>query len=109
MASVLFVRITSDLEPSELDRRLLERRPRFLEVPGLPEGLRPRSRDGDVCGIYFFETSEALAAFRETELARTIRMRTKPPTSAARSTRCCIRCGPSADRLVGAAADATSG
>jgi len=27
---------------------------------------------GDVCGIYFFETQEALVAFRETELARTI-------------------------------------
>lgn len=27
---------------------------------------------GDVCGIYFFETKAALAAFRETELAKTI-------------------------------------
>jgi hypothetical protein len=27
---------------------------------------------GDVCGIYFFENEEALAAFRETELAQTI-------------------------------------
>ena len=27
---------------------------------------------GDVCGIYFFESQEALHAFRDTELARTI-------------------------------------
>ena len=27
---------------------------------------------GDVCGIYFFENKEALAAFRDTELAKTI-------------------------------------
>ena len=27
---------------------------------------------GDVCGIYFFEDQSALAAFRETELAKTI-------------------------------------
>jgi Putative mono-oxygenase ydhR len=73
MATVLFVRIKSDLEPSELDRRLLERRPRFLEVPGLIQKVYGRDPDtGEVCGMYFFETSEALAAFRETELARTI-------------------------------------
>jgi Putative mono-oxygenase ydhR len=73
MATVLFVRIKSDLDASELDRRLLERRPRFLEVPGLLQKVYGRHPDtGDVCGIYFFETSEALAAFRETELARTI-------------------------------------
>ena len=73
MAAVLFVRITSDLEPDELDRRLLERRPRFLEVPGLVQKVYGRDPDtGDVCGIYFFESREALAAFRDTELARTI-------------------------------------
>jgi hypothetical protein len=30
------------------------------------------AKTGDVCGIYFFESEEALEAFRETELARTI-------------------------------------
>ncbi len=73
MTSVLFVRITSDLDPEELERRLRERRPRFLEVPGLSQkiyGRDPTSRD--VCGIYFFESEHALDAFRETELAKTI-------------------------------------
>jgi hypothetical protein len=73
MATVLFVRIASGLEEAELERRLLERRPRFRDVPGLVQKLYGRDQaTGDVCGIYFFESDEALAAFRETELARTI-------------------------------------
>jgi len=35
MATILFVRVKSDLDPKELERRLLERRPRFRDVPGL--------------------------------------------------------------------------
>jgi hypothetical protein len=70
---VLFVRVKSDLDPDELERRVLERRPRFLEVPGLIQKIYGRDpATGDVCGIYFFESREALAAFRETELAKTI-------------------------------------
>jgi hypothetical protein len=73
MATILFVRIKSELRADEFDRRLLERRPKFQEVPGLIQKIYGRDGDsGDVCGIYFFESSEALAAFKETELARTI-------------------------------------
>ena len=73
MPAVLFVRITSELATEELDRRLLERRPRFLEVPWLLQKVYGRDPEtGDVCGIYFFESAEALRSFRETELARTI-------------------------------------
>jgi hypothetical protein len=73
MPAVLFVRITSALDPEEFDRRLLERRPRFQEVPGLVQKVYGRDPEsGDVCGIYFFESGEALRAFRESELARTI-------------------------------------
>ena len=73
MAAILFVRIKSGLDVEEFDRRLLERRPRFREVPGLVQKVYGRDdATGDVCGIYFFENREALAAFRETELARTI-------------------------------------
>jgi Putative mono-oxygenase ydhR len=73
MAAILFVRIKSGLDVKEFDRRLLERRPRFREVPGLVQKVYGRDdATGDVCGIYFFESLEALAAFRETELARTI-------------------------------------
>ncbi|MEJ2453299.1 MAG: YdhR family protein [Candidatus Thiodiazotropha sp.] len=73
MAKILFVRVKSDLEPSELERRLLERRPRFKEVPGLIQKIYGRDdATGEVCGIYFFESQQALEAFRQTELAKTI-------------------------------------
>jgi hypothetical protein len=73
MAAILFVRVKSQLDEKELERRLIERRPRFLDVPGLVQKIYGRdAATGDVCGIYFFETQEALAAFRDTELAKTI-------------------------------------
>jgi hypothetical protein len=73
MTAILFVRITSGLDAAELERRLAERKPRFREVPGLVQKIYGRdSGTGDVCGVYFFASAEALEAFRETELARTI-------------------------------------
>lgn len=73
MATILFVRVKSDLDPAELERRLVERRPRFREVPGLVQKIYARDPEtGHVCGIYFFEDQEALANFRETELAKSI-------------------------------------
>jgi hypothetical protein len=72
-AAILFVRITSGLDADEFDRRLLQRRPRFRDMPGLVQKIYGRDHaTGDVCGIYFFDSDEALAAFPETELARTI-------------------------------------
>lgn len=73
MASILYVRITSELEPAELERRLIERRPRFEQVSGLIQKIYARDKaSGDVCGIYFFEDQASLSAFGETELAKTI-------------------------------------
>lgn len=73
MAYVLFVRVKSDLDLEELDRRLLERLPRFREVPGLVQKIYGYDHStGNACGIYFFESQEALAAYRDTELAKTI-------------------------------------
>ena len=73
MAVILFVRIRSGLDAEEFERRLLARRPRFHEVPGLVQKIYGRDdATGDVCGIYFFEDQASLDAFRETELARTI-------------------------------------
>ncbi len=73
MAAILFVRVKSNLDPKELERRLVERRPRFHDVPGLMQKIYGRDAStGEVCGIYFFEDQSALSAFRETELARTI-------------------------------------
>ncbi|MCB2156730.1 YdhR family protein [bacterium] len=73
MAIMLFVRIKSELESEELVRRATERRPQFLEVPGLIQkiyGLDPKT--GDACGVYFFEDQASLDAFRATELAKSI-------------------------------------
>jgi heme-degrading monooxygenase HmoA len=73
MAAILFVRIKSELEQGEFERRLLERRPRFESVPGLMQKVYGREETtGDVCGIYFFESDEALSNFRASELAQTI-------------------------------------
>lgn len=73
MAVILFVRIHNELDAEEMDRRLLERRPRFRDVPGLVQKLYGRDPDtGDVCGIYFFDSEKALARFKGSELARTI-------------------------------------
>jgi hypothetical protein len=73
MGAILFVRVKSQLDEKELERRMTERQPRFLDVPGLVQKFYGRDEaTGDVCGIYFFETRAALEAFRETELARTI-------------------------------------
>jgi len=73
MATIMFVRIKSKLDPEELERRVEERRPRFLEVPGLIQKIYGRDEaTGEVCGIYFFESQDALEAFRETDLAQTI-------------------------------------
>jgi len=73
MSAVLFVRITTNLDPEELERRMLERLPRFRDVPGLVQKVYARDETtGKVCGIYFFESQEALVAYRGSELAKTI-------------------------------------
>jgi hypothetical protein len=73
METILYVRIKSDLDAAELDRRVNERKPRFLAVPGLIQKIYGCDETtGDVCGIYFFENDAALAAFRDSELAKTI-------------------------------------
>ena len=73
MAVILYVRVKSGLDPEELERRVNERKPRFLEVPGLIQKIYGRDEStGEVCGIYFFENKEALAAFRDSELVKTI-------------------------------------
>jgi len=73
MPAILYIRAKSNLDPEELERRLLERRPRFLEVEGLIQKIYGRDKEtGMICGIYFFENRAALSAFRESELAKTI-------------------------------------
>lgn len=49
---------------------------------------------GDICDIYFFESKDALAAFRQTELAKTFLPLTTRSMSGARSTNSSTRSGP---------------
>ncbi|MCB2101267.1 MAG: YdhR family protein [Rhodobacterales bacterium] len=73
MAAILYVRITSQLDDAEFERRIVERRPRFQAVPGLIQKIYGRDPDtGEVCGIYFFEDQAALEAYRASDLAKTI-------------------------------------
>lgn len=73
MPAILFVRVTSQLAEDELERRMLERRPKFLEIPGLLQKIYGRDpATGHYCGIYFFESRTDLEAFAATELAKTI-------------------------------------
>ncbi len=73
MAAILYVRLKSKLDDEELERRVNERKPQFLEVPGLLQKIYGRDETtGAVCGIYFFESEEALAAYLDTDLAGTI-------------------------------------
>ncbi len=73
MPAILFVRIESELDADELEGRMHERRPRFLQVPGLLQKLFGRDpATGSLCGIYFFEDEAALNAYRESALAQSI-------------------------------------
>lgn len=73
MGKILFVRAKSTLDEAELNKRLNERKPSFLDVPGLVQKIYGRDQSsGDVCGIYFFENQTALDKYRESELAKTI-------------------------------------
>lgn len=73
MPAILFVKISTELEADELKSRMIERRPRFHDVPGLVQKFYGRNNNtGDGCGIYIFEDQAALEAFRATELAKSI-------------------------------------
>lgn len=73
MTTILFVRIRSELPFDELERRMIARMPRFRDVPGLTQKFYGRDpASGDVCGIYLFDSAQALADFRDTELAQSI-------------------------------------
>lgn len=73
MSAVLFVRIKSGMELNIVQRRMLERKPGFLEVPGLLQKIYGHDPStGDLCGIYFFETREALDTYLASDLAKSI-------------------------------------
>ncbi len=73
MSVILFVRAKSSLSSEELDKRLQERKPQFLEVEGLLQKIYSKDPEtGHLSGIYFFNNEESLLKFQQTELAKSI-------------------------------------
>ena len=73
MPVIQFVKFSSPLTEDEILATMEKRAPEFRQVPGLLQKFYGREVEtGDACGIYIFDSSESLHAFRQTELARTI-------------------------------------
>lgn len=54
MAAILFVRVKSNLDEEELDRQMVEGRPKFHNIPDLVQKIYGRDKTTDsYCGIYF--------------------------------------------------------
>jgi heme-degrading monooxygenase HmoA len=70
---VSLVRFTSRLSDDQVQAAFEWRADSYRDVPGLLEKRYLRFRDtGEFGAIYVWESEEALARFRETDLARTI-------------------------------------
>jgi heme-degrading monooxygenase HmoA len=70
---VQFVKFPSVLGEDEVRRTMEERAPQFRALPGLLQKYYGREREtGEFCGIYIWDSEESLAAFRASDLARTI-------------------------------------
>lgn len=70
---VVLVRFKSTLPFDELTRIVEERAPRFRELTGLQQKYYLRDPvTGDVGGLYLWESAEAAAAYRDSDLRATI-------------------------------------
>lgn len=70
---VQFVKFPSGLSEEEVRRIMEARAPQFRALPGLLQKYYGREREtGEFCGIYVWDSEESLAAFRASDLARTI-------------------------------------
>ena len=70
---MLLVKFHSGLSDDDVVRNLKERLPLFRAVPGLVQKYYAREgATGDYVGVYLFESSEALANYRSSEVARSI-------------------------------------
>ena len=70
---VSIVRFTSKLSPDEVQTTFEDRAGSYRQVPGLVEKIYLRFRDtGEFGAVYVWDSDDALAHFRESELARSI-------------------------------------
>jgi len=71
---VQFIRLKSGLPEAELLKRAHDRAPRFRAVPGLLQKYYVKlGPPGEMAGIYVWDSNESLQAFKESELAKSIR------------------------------------
>lgn len=67
------VNLKSALPQDELLKRAHERAPQFRAIPGLLQKYyMNRPGDGEYAGVYIWDSIEALASFRESDLAKSI-------------------------------------
>ena len=67
------VKLRTELTEEELLRIAHERAPQFRAIPGLLQKYYVRrAGPGEYAGVYVWDSAESLAAFRESELARSI-------------------------------------
>jgi hypothetical protein len=70
---VSLVRFRSTLADADVRATFEERAERFRQLPGLIDKIYLRFREtGEFGAVYVWESDDALARFRESELARTI-------------------------------------
>ena len=70
---VQMVRIRTKLSEEELLKIAHEREPQFKAIPGIIQKYYVKlDGEGHYGGIYIWDSAESLAAFKESELAKTI-------------------------------------
>ncbi|MGB3710308.1 MAG: YdhR family protein [Erythrobacter sp.] len=73
MPVILFVRIATDLDRAEIERRMAERAPAFQKVRGLVgKRFGYDETTGNICGSYVFDSRDALEAYLGSDLAASI-------------------------------------
>ncbi len=67
------IKLKSDLSEEELLKRAKEREPQFQAIPGLLQKYYVKTdQSGQYGGVYVWDSPEALQAYRESDLAKSI-------------------------------------
>lgn len=70
---ILVVKFRSALSDEEVLAMAHERADQFRALPGLRQKYYVKDAEtGEICGVYLWDSHEALAAYRDSELARSI-------------------------------------
>ena len=70
---VQIIKLKSDLPEEELLRRAKEREPQFKAIPGLLQKYYVKiDQNGQYGGVYIWDSTESLKAYRESDLAKSI-------------------------------------